>query len=104
MTEREMARPGTQGDGPGSRSWPPGRLAMLAGSVTALLTAGLAGGALAFVSQAAFRAGGWNVGIEQYQAPCFTDIHPLCFSEQLPPGKVPLLGHPVEDPVRLGSP
>ncbi len=103
MTEREMARPGTQGDGPGSRSWPPGRLAMLAGSVTALLTAGLAGGALAFVSKAACRAGAWNVGIEQYQAHCYTDIYPLYFAEQLAAGKVPYLGHPVEYPVLIGA-
>ena len=41
---------------------------MLAGSVTVLLTAGLAGGALAFLSKAACRAGAWNTSIGQFQA------------------------------------
>jgi uncharacterized membrane protein len=103
MTEREMARPGTHGDDIRPRSWPAGRLAMLAGSATALVIAGLAGGALAFLSKAACRAGAWNVGIEQYQAHCYTDIYPLYFAERLSAGKVPYLGHPVEYPVLIGA-
>jgi uncharacterized membrane protein len=103
MTEREMARPGRPADGTRPKSVPPGRLAMLAGSVTVLLTAGLAGGALAFLSKAACRAGAWNIGIEPFQAHCYTDIYPLYFTEQLSVGKVPYLGHPVEYPVLIGA-
>ena len=46
----------------------PGRLAIVAGSLTVLVTASLAGSALAFLNKAACRAGAWNVGLEQYQA------------------------------------
>jgi uncharacterized membrane protein len=76
---------------------------MLAGSVTALVMAGLAGGALGLLSKAACRAGAWNVGIEQYQAHCYTDIYPLYFTEGLAAGKVPYVGHPVEYPVLIGA-
>ena len=80
-----------------------GRLALLAGSVTALVTASLAGSALALLSKAACRAGAWNVGVEQFQAHCYTDIYPLYFSEGLSKGQVPYLGHPVEYPVIIGA-
>jgi uncharacterized membrane protein len=103
MTEREMARPGTDGQDVRSRPARPRRLAILAGSLTALVTAGLAGGALGLLSKQACRAGAWNTGIAQYQAHCYTDIYPLYFGEGLSAGKVPYLGHPVEYPVLLGA-
>ncbi len=98
-----MARPGTPEDGLGPRTGPAARLAVLAGSVPVLLAAGLAGGALAFVSKAACRAGAWNTSIGQYQAHCYTDIYPLYFTEHLAAGQVPYLGHPVEYPVLIGA-
>jgi uncharacterized membrane protein len=76
---------------------------MLAGSVTALVAAALTGSALGLLSKAACRAGAWNIGIEQYQAHCYTDIYPLYFTEGLSAGKVPYLGHPVEYPVLIGA-
>jgi uncharacterized membrane protein len=103
MTDREVARPGPRGGDAAPWLSGRGRLALLAGSVTALLTASLAGSALALLSKAACRAGAWNVGIEQYQAHCYTDIYPLYFTEGLSAGKVPYLGHPVEYPVIIGA-
>ena len=76
---------------------------MLAGSVTALVAAALTGSALGLLSKAACRAGAWNIGIEQFQAHCYTDIYPLYFTEGLSAGKVPYLGHPVEYPVLIGA-
>jgi uncharacterized membrane protein len=76
---------------------------MLAGSVTVLAAAALTGSALGLLSKAACRAGAWNIGIEQYQAHCYTDIYPLYFNEGLSAGKVPYLGHPVEYPVLIGA-
>jgi uncharacterized membrane protein len=76
---------------------------MLAGSVTALVVAGLAGSGLGLLSKAACRAGAWNIGIEQYQAHCYTDIYPLYYTESLSAGKVPYVGHPVEYPVLIGA-
>ncbi len=98
-----MARPGRPGGEMRAEPATPSPLTMLAGSVTVLLTAGLAGGALAFLSKAACRAGAWNTGIGQFQAHCYTDIYPLYFTEQLAAGKVPYLGHPVEYPVLIGA-
>src|SRR6266699_32641 len=103
MTEREMARPGTPGGGLRPQSARPDRLTMLAGSAGALVTAGLAGGALSFLSKAACRAGAWNTSIGLYQAHCYTDIYPLYYTEKLSAGKVPYLGHPVEYPVLIGA-
>jgi uncharacterized membrane protein len=80
-----------------------GRLAVLAGSVTALVIASLAGSSLGFLSKAACRAGAWNVGVEQYQAHCYTDIYPLYFGEGLWHGQVPYIGHQVEYPVLIGA-
>ena len=76
---------------------------MLAGSMTALVVAGLAGSGLGLLSKAACRAGAWNIGIEQYQAHCYTDIYPLYYTEGLSAGKVPYVGHPVEYPVLIGA-
>jgi uncharacterized membrane protein len=76
---------------------------MLAGSVTALVVAALAGSGLGLLSKAACRAGAWNIGIEQFQAHCYTDIYPLYFTEGLSAGKVPYVGHPVEYPVLIGA-
>jgi hypothetical protein len=55
------------------------RLALLAGSVTALVTATLLGSALALTSKWACRAGAWNGYLSQFQAHCYTDIYPLYF-------------------------
>src|SRR5215469_12641806 len=79
------------------------RYAVLAGSVAALIIASLLGGALGSLSKAACRAGAWNVGVEQYQAHCYTDIYPLYFGEGLANGKVPYVGHHVEYPVVMGG-
>jgi uncharacterized membrane protein len=103
MTDREVARPGTGGGDAAPWLSGRGRLALLAGSVTVLVTASLAGSALALLSKAACRAGAWNVGVEQFQAHCYTDIYPLYFSEGLSKGQVPYLGHPVEYPVIIGA-
>jgi uncharacterized membrane protein len=103
MTEHEAARLGTHGQDRRSRPARQRLLAVTAGSVTALVTASLAGSALAFGSKAACRAGAWNFGIEQYQAHCYTDIYPLYFGEGLAAGKIPYVGHPVEYPVLIGA-
>jgi uncharacterized membrane protein len=103
MTDREVTRPGTRGGDASPWRAGRGRLALLAGSVTALLTASLAGSALGFLSKAACRAGAWNIGIEQYQAHCYTDIYPLYFSEGISAGKIPYFDHPVEYPVIIGA-
>ncbi|MGD0687679.1 MAG: glycosyltransferase 87 family protein [Streptosporangiaceae bacterium] len=103
MTDREVARPLKRGRDAAARLARRGRLALLAGSVTVLVTASLAGSALAFLSKEACRAGAWNIGIEQYQAHCYTDIYPLYFTEGLSAGKVPYLGHHVEYPVMIGA-
>jgi uncharacterized membrane protein len=79
------------------------RLAVLAGSTTALVTASLAGSALGFLDKSACRAGDWNFYIKQFQAHCYTDIYPLYFGEGLSSGKVPYVGHPVEYPVLIGA-
>jgi len=79
------------------------RYAVLAGSVAALIIAGLLGGALGSLAKAACRAGAWNVGVEQYQAHCYTDIYPLYFAEGLSAGQVPYVGHHVEYPVVMGA-
>jgi uncharacterized membrane protein len=78
-------------------------LALLAGSVTALITASLLGSVLGFVNKAACRSGDWNIYLKQFQAHCYTDIYPLYFNEQLSAGKVPYSGHPVEYPVLIGG-
>ena len=79
------------------------RYGVLAGSVAALIIASLLGGALGSVAKAACRAGAWNVGVEQYQAHCYTDIYPLYFGEGLSAGQVPYIGHHVEYPVVMGA-
>jgi uncharacterized membrane protein len=79
------------------------RSAALAGSIAVLILAALFGGALGSVAKAACRAGAWNVGVEQYQAHCYTDIYPLYFAEGLSAGKVPYVGHHVEYPVVMGA-
>jgi len=85
------------------------RAAVIAGSLAALILASLLGGALGSVAKAACRAGAWNVGVEQYQAHCYTDIYPLYFVEGLSAGKVPYFSrraeypHYVEYPVVMGG-
>ena len=79
------------------------RLALLAGSVTALVTAVLLGSGLSLTSKWACRAGAWNGYLSQFQAHCYTDIYPLYYGEGLSSGKVPYVGHPVEYPVLIGG-
>jgi uncharacterized membrane protein len=97
--------PGTAAPPPGTAAPPPwrSRLAVLAGSTTALVVASLAGSALGFLNKAACRGGDWNFYLKQMQAHCYTDIYPLYFNEQLANGKVPYTGHPVEYPVLIGA-
>ena len=83
---------------PARRSW-----RALAGSVACLTAASLLADGLAFGAKAACRAGAWNIGVEQYQAHCYTDIYPLYFTEGLNAGKTPYLGHHVEYPVIIGA-
>jgi hypothetical protein len=102
FTERDVAR----AEAPGGQlrtSARSGRLAVLAGSVTALVIASMAGSALGFLNKAGCRAGAWNFNPAQFQAHCYTDIYPLYFGEQLWHGQVPYLDHPVEYPVIIGG-
>ena len=109
MTEREAtgAQTGLPGTGPEPRPAGEaslrGRLALVAGSTTALVTASLLGSALGFLNKAACRSGDWNIYLKQFQAHCYTDIYPLYFGERLAAGKVPYVGHPVEYPVLIGG-
>lgn len=113
LTMNDGPFPGAPGQ-PERRAWPSGRAgqarrpararrAALAGSTTALILASLLGGALGFGAKAACRAGAWNIGVEQFQAHCYTDIYPLYFGEGLSAGQVPYLQHPVEYPVVIGA-
>src|SRR4249919_1570490 len=108
MTERETTGAHTGlGSGPeprpaGGASWR-GRLALVAGSTTALITASLLGSALGFLNKAACRSGDWNIYLKQFQAHCYTDIYPLYYNEGLSAGRVPYAGHPVEYPVLIGA-
>ena len=80
-----------------------GRLAALGGSATVLVLASLVADGIAFGAKEACRAGAWNIGVEQYQAHCYTDIYPLYFGEGLASGKIPYLDHHVEYPVVIGA-
>jgi uncharacterized membrane protein len=75
-----------------------------AGSAGVLTAAGLVSAGLAFAAKSACWSGGaWNVGVEQYQAHCYTDIYPLYYTEGLSAGQVPYLDHHVEYPVVIGA-
>jgi hypothetical protein len=104
MTDRAVTEAGSEpaGSSDGGR---PGqsRLALAAGSTTALVMASLAGSALGFLNKSACRSGDWNIYLKQFQAHCYTDIYPLYFGEGLSAGKVPYSGHPVEYPVLIGA-
>ncbi len=80
-----------------------GRWAALAGSATVLVLASLVADGIAFGAKEACRAGAWNVGVQQYQAHCYTDIYPLYYGEGLASGKIPYLDHHVEYPVVIGA-
>jgi len=80
------------------RRWP-----ALLGSATVLVLASLLADGIAFGAKQACRAGAWNVGVEQYQAHCYTDIYPLYFGEGLSSGQTPYLTHHVEYPVIIGA-
>ena len=99
--QQELAGAGPGPAGPGPAGWR-GRLAVLAGSTTALVCASLIGSVLAFADKAACRNGDWNFYLRQFQAHCYTDIYPLYYGEGLSTGKVPYFGHPVEYPVVIG--
>jgi hypothetical protein len=99
--QKELASAGPQAAGPGPAGWR-GRLAVLAGSTTGLVTASLLGSVLGFADKAACRSGDWNFYLRQFQAHCYTDIYPLYYGEGLSAGKVPYFGHPVEYPVVIG--
>jgi uncharacterized membrane protein len=75
----------------------------MGGSASLLVLASLIADGLAFGAKEACRAGAWNIGVEQYQAHCYTDIYPLYFAEGLSAGKVPYLDHHVEYPVIIGA-
>jgi len=100
----EDALPGTAVRAGGRHSTAvPGRWAALGGSASVLVLASLLADGLAFAAKQACRAGAWNVGVEQYQAHCYTDIYPLYFTEGLSAGQVPYLDHHVEYPVIIGA-
>jgi len=80
-----------------------GRLALLAGSTSALITCSVLGCVLALANKWACRAGAWNGYLTQFQAHCYTDIYPLYFNEGLSAGQVPYVDHPVEYPVLIGG-
>jgi len=90
-------------EAPAGQRFQAGRLALLAGSTSALITASVLGCALALTNKWACRAGAWNGYLTQFQAHCYTDIYPLYFGEGLSAGKVPYVGHPVEYPVLIGG-
>jgi uncharacterized membrane protein len=90
-------------EAPAGRRVQAGRLALLAGSTSALVTASLLGCVLGLANKWACRAGAWNGYLTQFQAHCYTDIYPLYFGEGLSTGKVPYADHPVEYPVLIGG-
>ncbi len=100
MTTSRPGRGTAPSDG---TSGAPGRWAALAGSTSVLVLASLIADGIAFGAKEACRAGAWNVGVEQYQAHCYTDIYPLYFNEGLASGKIPYLDHHVEYPVVIGA-
>lgn len=101
MTDADVGLPGSQP--PAGQRFQAGRLALLAGSTSALITCGVLGSVLALANKWACRAGAWNGYLTQFQAHCYTDIYPLYFNEGLSAGKVPYAGHPVEYPVLIGG-
>jgi uncharacterized membrane protein len=97
-------RPGAPGNlGRHRQPSPIPRWAALAGSAWVLAVAGLLASGAAFGAKEACRAGAWNVGVEQYQAHCYTDIYPLYFAEKLSAGQIPYIDHHVEYPVVIGA-
>ena len=99
MTDDAAGLPGQQ---PPAR-FQAGRLALLAGTTSALITCSVLGCVLALANKWACRAGAWNGYLTQFQAHCYTDIYPLYFNEGLSAGKVPYADHPVEYPVLIGG-
>jgi hypothetical protein len=81
------------------RRWP----VAVVGWAAVLGAASLAGSALAYLSKAACLAGGWNHGVAEFQAHCYSDLHGLYFVEGLANGQIPYLDHPVEYPVLTGA-
>ena len=101
MTDTPACLPGPQP--PAGQRFQATRLALLAGSTSALVSAGVLGCVLALANKWACRAGAWNGYLTQFQAHCYTDIYPLYFNEGLSAGKVPYADHPVEYPVLIGG-
>jgi uncharacterized membrane protein len=101
VTDAPAGLPGPQP--PAGQRFQAARLALLAGSTSALITCGVLGSVLALANKWACRAGAWNGYLTQFQAHCYTDIYPLYFNEGLSAGKVPYADHPVEYPVLIGG-
>jgi len=68
----------------------------LLGSAAVLLPAGIVAAGIAFGAKEACRTGAWSLGVEQYQAHCYTDIYPLYYIEGLSAHEVPYFDHHVE--------
>ncbi|HEY2507237.1 MAG TPA: glycosyltransferase 87 family protein [Streptosporangiaceae bacterium] len=98
LPQPARGRHGRRGSGGSLNRW-----AVLGGSASVLAVAAVVADALAFGAKEACRAGAWNVGVEQYQAHCYTDIYPLYYGEGLSAGQVPYLDHHVEYPVIIGA-
>ena len=80
------------------------RLAVAAGSVTALVIATLIGGALTFLHQDACRAGAFDATlVSPLQTHCYSDITGLYPYYGLVHGNVPYLDSPVDYPVLIGA-
>jgi uncharacterized membrane protein len=95
---------GVSGRLPAPRGWlTRGGWPAFVGSTTVLVLASVAADGIAFGAKEACRAGAWNVGVEQYQAHCYTDIYPLYYTEGLWNGQAPYLTHHVEYPVIIGA-
>jgi uncharacterized membrane protein len=101
VTDAPAGPPGPQP--PAGQRLQGARLALLAGSTSALITCSVLGCVLALANKWACRAGAWNGYLTQFQAHCYTDIYPLYFNEGLSAGKVPYADHPVEYPVLIGG-
>jgi len=89
VTDTPAGLPGPQP--PAGQRFQATRLALLAGSTSALASAGVLGCVLALANKWACRAGAWNGYLTQFQAHCYTDIYPLYFNEGLSAGTVPFV-------------
>jgi uncharacterized membrane protein len=79
-----------------------GRLAVVAGSGTALVIATLVGSALTFAHQAACWSGAWE-SVDVFRAGCASDIRPVYLDDGLVHGQIPYLDHAIHYPVLVGA-